>query len=72
MSSFTAEANEKEVHLSWITASELNNKMFEVERKTSQTEYSTIAQIEGAGTTTEMNHYLIPIQILMLVNMFTD
>ena len=57
LSSFTAEANENEVHLSWITASELNNKMFEVERKTSETEYSTIAQIEGAGTTTEMNHY---------------
>lgn len=57
LSSFTAKANGNEVFLKWTTASELNNKMFEVERKTRDTEYSTIAQLKGAGTSTEMNFY---------------
>jgi len=54
--SFSAEINENDVQLSWITATETNNFGFEVERKNSD-EWKQIGFVEGVGTTTEMQYY---------------
>ncbi len=44
-------------HLRWSTASELNNDYFDLERSFDGREFEPIAQIEGFGTTSEMNSY---------------
>jgi hypothetical protein len=54
--SFTADINESNVFLKWITASELNNKGFAVERK-SKEEWKEIGFVHGNGTTTELTFY---------------
>jgi hypothetical protein len=46
------------VILSWSTATETNNMMFEVERKKEDSEYSIVGYVEGNGTTTEIQEYL--------------
>jgi len=56
LTSFTASTNGNTVTLSWTTATELNNRGFEVERKTS-TEWKNIGFIEGNGTTTGQKAY---------------
>jgi Secretion system C-terminal sorting domain len=59
--SFTASVmqlnNENTVELSWMTATELNNSGFNVERKTQDTEWENIGFVEGNGTTTEAQSY---------------
>ncbi|QQS36005.1 MAG: S8 family peptidase [Ignavibacteriales bacterium] len=62
--SFSAEANETSVSLSWITSTEVNNRGFEVERKNvgRQSEignqgWGVLGFVEGKGTTTEQNFY---------------
>lgn len=59
--SFTASVlqlnNENAVELSWITATELNNSGFAVERKTQYTDWKNIGFVEGQGTTTETQSY---------------
>lgn len=50
--SFTATSNGSTVTLSWTTATELNNRGFEVERKTS-VEWQNIGFVAGSGTTTD-------------------
>jgi hypothetical protein len=46
------------VDLDWATASELNNKGFEVERMLdSETEFRQVAFVEGAGTTSDGHYY---------------
>jgi hypothetical protein len=58
LTSFTASVNENSnVVLDWATATETNNHMFEIERKAEQGEYFTIGYVNGAGTTTEPQHY---------------
>ena len=59
MSLFTVEvnANGDYVTLRWETASELNNRGFEVERKLSNNDYEKIGFVEGKGTTTEKSVY---------------
>ena len=58
LTSFTALANDLgQVVLNWQTASELNNQMFEIQRTTNNSEFATIAFIDGAGTTTEEQNY---------------
>lgn len=59
--SFTAKQIDNQVELSWTTASELNNKGFEIQRsqlleKENQS-WKTIGFVEGNGTTTEINTY---------------
>jgi hypothetical protein len=54
--SLSADLIEDEVHLSWITASEINNLGFDIERKISD-KWKQIGFVEGAGTTTEFQHY---------------
>jgi hypothetical protein len=57
LTSFTAEATPGGALLKWATATELNNKGFEVERSADGTEFNTVAFIQGAGTTTEGKEY---------------
>jgi hypothetical protein len=56
LTSFTAAANENEVVLNWITATETNNQGFSIERS-SGGEYQAIGFVQGHGTTTETQAY---------------
>ena len=55
--SFSADYTSGNVNLSWITATELNNSGFDVERKTETGDWNKITFIQGNGTTTETKHY---------------
>ncbi|NNG27821.1 MAG: T9SS type A sorting domain-containing protein, partial [Ignavibacteriaceae bacterium] len=55
--SFNASVNENSVTLSWITATELNNSGFEVERSGEVEDWERIGFVSGNGTTTEINYY---------------
>lgn len=51
------DAKNKTVVLSWTTASELDNKHFEVERSVDGRHFETLATVAGNGTTTTKNYY---------------
>jgi len=55
--SFSASVDKGKVVLNWMTASELNNSGFQVERKTSG-EWEEIGFVGGKGTTAEVNNYI--------------
>jgi len=55
--SFIAEVSNKNVILSWITATEINNYGFEIERKQSGVDWAKIGFIQGNGTTIKENIY---------------
>ncbi len=58
LESFTAsKLDDKKVLLSWQTASELNNRGFEVQRKFHNSDYVTIGFVDGKGTTSEKQYY---------------
>jgi photosystem II stability/assembly factor-like uncharacterized protein len=58
LTSFTANVTEQGyVSLNWSTATETNNHLFEIERRTEQGEYFAIGYVNGAGTTTEPQNY---------------
>ena len=58
LASFTAFTGGETVKLSWQTASELNNKGFEVQRKaTGKNEWSVLGFVKGVGTSTEPADY---------------
>jgi hypothetical protein len=57
LTSFTAVGNNGVVELNWETATEVNNHMFEIERRSESTDFRTIGYVEGAGTTTEPQSY---------------
>ncbi|MEO8231036.1 MAG: T9SS type A sorting domain-containing protein [Ignavibacteriota bacterium] len=68
LTSFTAQALNKSVLLNWITATELNNSGFEIQRASSSTmppqggeqsnsDWETIGFVQGAGSSTEMHNY---------------
>lgn len=57
LTSFTAAIVGKDVSLNWITATEVNNHGFEVQRKGSAGDFVTIAFIEGHGTTQQTQNY---------------
>ena len=50
-------SNGKEVTLSWSTATELNNQLFEVQRSFEGSEFSNVGFVYGKGTTTERQDY---------------
>jgi choice-of-anchor B domain-containing protein len=56
LTSFIADVQNRDVTLNWSTASEINNRGFEVQRK-DDADYATIAFVTGNGTTTEISHY---------------
>ena len=63
LSSFSARVNGNEILLSWITASEINNMGFAIERTVIGHQSSVISEwerigfVEGTGTTTELKYY---------------
>jgi len=62
--SFTATTNGKEVNLSWSTASELNNQLFEIQRSFEGSDFATIGFVNGKGTTSEKQDYIYKDKIL--------
>ncbi len=57
LASFSASVNGNDVTLSWMTATELNNSGFQVERKATEENWVEIGYIEGKGTTSETQVY---------------
>jgi len=54
---FDAGAKNKNAHLTWSTATELNNALFQIERSADGRSFETIGEVEGAGTSYETLHY---------------
>lgn len=62
MLTFTANVRSNMVEINWSTASEMNNRMFEIQRADgnsgqSSLNWITIGYVEGNGTTTERSDY---------------
>src|SRR5690606_38841399 len=57
LNSFTAASINGNVELNWSTATEKNNNIFEIERKTVGGEFVRIGHVKGAGTTSQEQHY---------------
>jgi subtilisin family serine protease len=56
--SFTATVTENNVTISWVTATELNNSGFSIERRTAgDLMYQSVGFVQGRGTTTGMSSY---------------
>lgn len=55
--SFTAKNNKGDVLLKWVTASEINNKGFFVERSLDGKSFTDIAFVKGAGNTIQVMQY---------------
>ncbi len=54
---FNARLNDKKVNIDWITASELKNDYFSVERSEDGISFESIVQIHGAGTSSIYHYY---------------
>jgi hypothetical protein len=57
LGSFSGSCVNGSVKLDWVTASELNNRGFEVQRKSAGSDFVTVAFINGKGSTTETTEY---------------
>ncbi len=57
LTSFAATSNEGNVILNWATATETNNRGFDVERKSMNSEYQKVGYVAGFGTSTEPKSY---------------
>jgi hypothetical protein len=55
--SFTSSIFNSIIHLNWVTATELNNSGFEIERSTDKADWKIIGFKEGTGTTSEPQQY---------------
>ncbi|RKY93494.1 MAG: T9SS C-terminal target domain-containing protein, partial [Ignavibacteriae bacterium] len=54
---FSASVSGNDVILEWITATEINNLGFEVERKSLNSAYEMVGYVSGAGSITEQRYY---------------
>ncbi|MBZ0200797.1 MAG: T9SS type A sorting domain-containing protein [Ignavibacteriaceae bacterium] len=57
LATFDAVVDGNNVDLRWATATETNNRGFEVERQFENGSFSKIAFVDGKGTTTDLNSY---------------
>jgi hypothetical protein len=57
LSSFTAAYNNNAVSLTWISATETNNKYYTIERSDDGVNYSLVANVNGAGNSTSPTDY---------------
>ncbi|HEX2788356.1 MAG TPA: choice-of-anchor J domain-containing protein [Ignavibacteria bacterium] len=57
LSSFTASVSQRDVNLNWSTAEEINNSGFDIERKTSDGQWTKAGFVTGSGTTHETKSY---------------
>jgi len=55
--SFNASVKDNSITLSWTTATEINNRGFEIQRRNENNTWLTIGFIHGKGTTTEVQSY---------------
>lgn len=58
LTSFNASVTGTNVLLKWTTATEINNSGFDIERKTSNSDWKKIGFVPGAGTTSEKQSYV--------------
>ena len=56
LTSFSASFISGDVHMKWTTATELNNRGFEIQRSDGE-DFVTIGFVKGSGTTTEPHSY---------------
>ncbi len=57
LTSFEALKNNNDVMLNWITASEINNDYFEVQRSIEGVNFETIGKVKGNATTSSLSSY---------------
>ena len=57
LTSFTGAFVGNDVHLKWTTATELNNRGFEIQRSANGSSFATVAFVDGNGTTTNQKQY---------------
>lgn len=57
LESFTATADDQKINLIWVTATELNNSGFEIEKSIDNLIWNKIGFVNGRGTTTEKSYY---------------
>jgi len=55
--SFDAQKNGDVVDLSWVTAEEINNDFFTIERSVDGQVFEELTQVQGAGTSSESRSY---------------
>ena len=73
--SFTANVSDNSVILNWVTASEVNNMGFEIEKskvksqKSNESGWEKIGFVEGKGTTTEIQYYLFKEDLTLTHNL---
>jgi photosystem II stability/assembly factor-like uncharacterized protein len=57
LAAFTCKEVNNAIELSWTTATELNNRGFEIQRKLKNNDWLTIGFVKGNGTKSEMTNY---------------
>ncbi len=57
LASFTASVNGSDVVINWVTATELNNLGFSIERRLAAQQWSEVGFVNGHGTTSEPQSY---------------
>lgn len=57
LKSFSASVTDGFVNLSWSTATENNNRGFEIQRKVTGSDFVNIGFVQGKGTTTQLQNY---------------
>jgi hypothetical protein len=57
LTSFTSMITPAGIQLNWTTATEINNRGFEIERKADEGDFTLIGFVAGNGTTTETQEY---------------
>ncbi|MFW5758400.1 MAG: T9SS type A sorting domain-containing protein, partial [Bacteroidota bacterium] len=55
--SFQAKIKDRVVYIDWITASEINNHFFTLEKSANGIHFSELLKVNGAGTTSSTTHY---------------
>jgi hypothetical protein len=69
LTSFTALAKAKDANLNWSTATEINNKGFEVERSVDGKSFVKVAFVKGAGNSNvKMNYALTDAKAFVVAN----
>ena len=57
LTSFVAQANEKNTRLTWVTATEVNNRGFNVQHSADGINYTTLHFVNGKVNSNQINHY---------------
>ena len=57
---FNAQPNGSKVDVTWITASEINNDFFTIEKSTDGADFTPIAVVDGAGNSSSALNYFYP------------